>query len=61
MDNFPNYTPKFGRTQRKMESLISVFNSSFKSHGTPKVLEFTAPIKTESFDDEVFLLCCFSP
>ncbi len=50
--------PEVWQNTEKMESLISVLNSSFKSHGTPKVLEFTAPIKTESFDDEVFLLCC---
>lgn len=50
--------PEVWQSTEKIESLILVLNSSFKSHGAPKVLEFTAPIKTEAFDDEVFLLCC---
>lgn len=57
MDVSQSYSDAWQSTE-KMESLISVLNSSFKTHGAPKVLEFTAPIKTEAFDEEVFLLCC---
>lgn len=42
----------------EMMSLISSLNTSFKEFGAPKVLEITAPVKTESFNDEVFLSCC---
>ncbi|KUO76682.1 MAG: hypothetical protein APF77_01510 [Clostridia bacterium BRH_c25] len=57
MDVSQSYSDAWQSTE-KMEALISVLNSSFKTHGAPKVLEFTAPIKTEDFDDEAFLLCC---
>lgn len=46
------------QSTEEMGSLIAILNSSFKLHGAPKVLEFIAPTKTASFDDEVFLLCC---
>ncbi len=41
-----------------MTSLITTLNETFKIYGTPKVLELAAPLKTETFDDELFLACC---
>lgn len=57
MDVSQSYSGVWQSTE-EMESLIAVLNSSFKTYRAPKVLEFTAPIKTVSFDDEVFLMCC---
>lgn len=42
----------------EMDALIKQINKSFKEYGTPKVLEIMAPIKTASFREETFLLCC---
>jgi hypothetical protein len=46
------------QNSEEMMSLIFSLNASFKEFGVPKVLELTAPVKTVSFDDEVFLSCC---
>lgn len=46
------------QNSEEMASLIASLNTSFKEFGVPKVLEITAPVKTESFDNEVFLSCC---
>jgi len=42
----------------EMAKLIATLNTSFKEYGAPKVLEFTAPTKIASFDEEIFFLCC---
>lgn len=42
----------------EMDAIIAQLNKSFKTYGSPKVLEFMAPIKTVSFSEETFLLCC---
>jgi len=39
-------------------SLTKSLNEIFKIYGTPKVLELAAPMKTNSFDEELFLTCC---
>lgn len=57
IDIFQTY-PHVWQNSEEMASLITSLNNSFKEFGAPKVLEITAPAKTESFDDEVFLSCC---
>jgi len=42
----------------EMATLIAMLNTSFRKYGAPKVLEFTAPTKIASFDDETFFSCC---
>lgn len=44
----------------EMDTIITSLNKSFKEYGAPKVLEVTAPIKTASLNEEIFLLCCSS-
>jgi len=46
------------QNSEEMAVLITALNSSFKEFGVPKILELTAPVRTASFDDEVFLSCC---
>jgi len=44
----------------EMDAVITALNKSFKEYGAPKVLEVMAPLKTVSFNEEIFLLCCSS-
>lgn len=46
------------QNSEEMTSLTNALNASFKEFGVPKVLELTAPVKTASFDEEIFILCC---
>lgn len=46
------------QNSEEMVSLISALNASFKEFCVPKVLELTAPVKTASFDEEIFISCC---
>jgi hypothetical protein len=41
-----------------MGALIAALSKSFKEYGAPRILEVMAPIKTASFDEEVFFSCC---
>ncbi len=41
-----------------MISLTKSLNEIFKLYGTPKLLELAAPVKTDTFDEELFLNCC---
>jgi hypothetical protein len=41
-----------------MISLTKSLNEIFKLYGTPKLLELAAPVKTDIFDEELFLTCC---
>ncbi len=42
----------------EMASLITSLSKSFKEYGAPRVLELAAPIKTASFNEEMFFSCC---
>ncbi len=42
----------------EMSTLIALLEKNFKEYGLPELLELSAPMKTASFDEEVFFSCC---
>lgn len=43
---------------KEMTMLIEKIDTSIINYGPPKILEFTSPLKTASFDEEIFFSCC---
>lgn len=43
---------------KEMTTLIEKIDTSIINYGPPKILEFTSPLKTASFDEEIFFSCC---
>jgi hypothetical protein len=57
LDLTQTYSNAWQNTE-EMDAIITLIKKSFKEYGAPKVLEIMAPIKTASFSEEAFLLCC---